>query len=125
MPVAEHESLVTQVKKLSGKESQCDADVGDRLSDLSYADPPRTSSGLSFHGGTSPIPIPIPAPASLVPGTSVRLPSLPEGSSDKENNTPGTQCQGHSSLDAPSELNPPQRIPGPLLYAPLVPQAEG
>ena len=91
MPVAEHESLVTQVKKLSGKESQCDADVGDRLSDLSYADPPRTSSGLSFHGGASPIPIPIPAPASLVPGTSVRLPSLPEGSSDKENNTPGTQ----------------------------------
>ena len=25
------------------------------------------------------------------------------------------QCQGHSSLDAPSELNPPQRIPSPLL----------
>ena len=24
-------------------------------------------------------------------------------------------CQGHSSLDAPSELNPPQRIPSPLL----------
>ena len=23
-------------------------------------------------------------------------------------------CQGHSSLDAPSELNPPQRIPSPL-----------
>ena len=26
-----------------------------------------------------------------------------------------TRCQGHSSLDAPSELNPPQRIPSPLL----------
>ena len=26
-----------------------------------------------------------------------------------------TQCQGHSSLDAPSELNLPQRIPSPLL----------
>ena len=34
-------------------------------------------------------------------------------------------CQGHSSLDAPSELNPPQRIPSPLFFALLVPQAEG
>ena len=25
------------------------------------------------------------------------------------------RCQGHSSLDAPSELNPPQRIPSTLL----------
>ena len=33
-------------------------------------------------------------------------------------------CQGHSSLDAPSELNPPQRIPSPLA-ALLVPQAKG
>ena len=37
----------------------------------------------------------------------------------------GDVCQGHSSLDAPSELNPPQRIPSPLFVAPLVPQAEG
>ena len=36
-----------------------------------------------------------------------------------------TQCQGHSSLDAPSELNPPQRIPSLLFVALLVPQAEG
>ena len=34
-------------------------------------------------------------------------------------------CQGHSSLDAPSELNPPQRIPSPLYTALLVPQAKG
>ena len=34
-------------------------------------------------------------------------------------------CQGHSSLDAPSELNPPQRIPSPLYVALLVPQTEG
>ena len=34
-------------------------------------------------------------------------------------------CQGHSSLDSPSELNPPQRIPSPLFVALLVPQAEG
>ena len=33
-------------------------------------------------------------------------------------------CQGHSSLDAPNELNPPQRIPS-LFGTPLVPQAEG
>ena len=36
-----------------------------------------------------------------------------------------TSCQGHSSLDAPSEPNRPQRIPSPLLFALLVPQAEG
>ena len=35
------------------------------------------------------------------------------------------QCQGHSSLNAPSELNPPQGIPSPLFFALLVPQAEG
>ena len=34
-------------------------------------------------------------------------------------------CQGHSSLDAPSELNLPQKIPSPLFVALLVPQAEG
>ena len=34
-------------------------------------------------------------------------------------------CQGHSSLDTPSELNLPQRIPSPLFLALLVPQAEG
>ena len=90
MLVAEHESLVTQVEKLAdpsfhggGKE--------DRLSDLSYGAPPRTLSGLSFHGGASPIPIPIPAPASLLPGPSSGLPSLSESSSDKENSAPGTQ----------------------------------
>ena len=37
----------------------------------------------------------------------------------------GSNCQGHSSLDAPSELNLPQRIPSPLSIALLVPQAEG
>ena len=37
----------------------------------------------------------------------------------------GSGCQGHSSLDTPSELNPPQRIPSPLSVALLVPQAEG
>ena len=66
-------------------------DKDDRLLDLSYRAPPRTSSGLSFHGGASPIPIPVPAPASSLPGPSSGLPSLSEGSSDKENSAPGTQ----------------------------------
>ena len=53
--------------------------------------PPRTSSGLSFHGGASPIPIPVPAPTPLIPGPSSGLPSSLESSSDKENSAPGTQ----------------------------------
>ena len=61
------------------------------MSDLSYGVPPRTSSGLSFQGGASPIPIPVPALASPIPGTSSRLPSSLESSSDKENSAPGSQ----------------------------------
>ena len=90
MLVAEHESLVTQVKKLVDPQYR-GLDKDDRLSDLSYGAPPRTSSGLSFHGGASPIPIPIPAPASSLPGPSSGLPSSSESSSDKENSAPGTQ----------------------------------
>ena len=60
------------------------------MSDLSYGAPPRTSSGLSFHGA-SPIPIPIPPPASSFPGPSSGLPPSSESSSDKENSAPGTQ----------------------------------
>ena len=104
MLVAEHESLVTQVEKLSGKECQC-ADGGDRLSNLLYGEPPRTSSGPSFHSGTSPIPIPIPAPSSPVPGTSVRLLSLSESSLDKENSTPGSQQSVVTELVAIVEEN--------------------
>ena len=90
MLVAEHESLVTQVEKLVDPSFRS-GDKDDRLLDLSYGAPPRTSSGLSFHGGASPIPIPIPAPASSIPGPSSGLPSSSEGSSDKENSAPGTQ----------------------------------
>ena len=90
MLVAEHKSLVTQVEKLADLSSRS-VDKDDRLSDLSYGAPPRTSSGLSFHGGTSPIPIPVPAPASSIPGPSSGLPSSSESSSDKENSAPGTQ----------------------------------
>ena len=91
MLVAEHESLVTQVEKLLNMEHQSDDDKNDRLSDLLYGEPPRTSLGPSFHGGTSPIPIPVPALASPVPGTSIGLPSSLESSSDKENSAPGSQ----------------------------------
>ena len=91
MLVAEHESLVTQVEKLGDPSFRSDDNKEDRLSDLSYGEPPRTSSSLWFHGSTSPIPIPIPAPASLLPGPSSGLPSSSESSSDKENSAPGTQ----------------------------------
>ena len=91
MLVAEHGSLVTQVEKLADPQYRSDDNKEDWLSNLSYGEPPRTSSGLSFHGGTSPIPIPVPAPASSLPGFSSGLPSLSENSSDKENSAPGTQ----------------------------------
>ena len=91
MLVAEHESLVTQVKKLADPSFRSDDNKEDHLSDLSYGAPPRTSSDLSFHGGASPIPIPIPAPTASIPGPSSGLPSSSEGSSDKENSAPGTQ----------------------------------
>ena len=91
MLVAEHELLVTQVKKLADPQYRSDDNKEDRLLNLSYGEPPRTSSGLSFHGGASPIPIPIPAPASSIPGHSSGLPSSSESSLDKENSAPGTQ----------------------------------
>ena len=90
MLVAEHESLVTQVEELADPQHR-GLDKEDRLSDLLYRAPPRTSSGLLFHGGASPIPIPVPAPASSIPGPSSGLPSSSESSSDKENSAPGTQ----------------------------------
>ena len=91
MLVAEHESLVTQVEKLADPQYRSNDNKEDWLLDLSYGVPPRTSSGLSFHGGASPIPIPVPAPAPPIPGSSSGLPSSSEGSSDKENSAPGTQ----------------------------------
>ena len=48
-----------------------------------------------------------------------------EGSEVSSKGQESTSCQGHSSLDSPSELNPPQRIPSPLFTTLLVPQAEG
>ena len=100
MLVAEHESLVTQVEKLADPQYQSDDNKEDRLSNLSYGEPPRTSSGLSFRGGASPIPIPIPALAPSIPGPSSGLPSSSESSSDKENSAPGTQQSIVSELVA-------------------------
>ena len=91
MLVAEHKSLVTQVEKLADPQYQSNDNKEDRLLNLSYGEPPRTSSGLLFHGGASPIPIPIPAPTSSIPGPSSGLPSSSESSLDKENSAPGTQ----------------------------------
>ena len=91
MLVAKHKSLVTQVKKLADPHYQSNDNKEDWLSNLSYGEPPRTLSGLLFHGSTSPTPIPVPAPASSIPGPSSGLPSLSEGSSDKENSASGTQ----------------------------------
>ena len=91
MLAAKHESLVTQVEKLADLQYRSDDHKDNRLSDLSYGAPPRTSSGLLFHGGASPIPIPIPALAPSLPGPSSGLPSSSESSSDKENSIPGTQ----------------------------------
>ena len=91
MLVAEHESLVTQVEKLADPQYRSDDNKENRLLNLLYGEPPRTSSGLLFHGGASPVPIPVPAPASPILGPSSGLPSSSESSSDKENSTPGTQ----------------------------------
>ena len=68
----------------------------------------------------------IPSPPLLPPPTSPS-PTSSHSSSEVSASEPSTSsdCQGHSSLDAPSELNPPQRIPSPLSIALLVPQAEG
>ena len=100
MLVAEHESLVTQVEKLVDPQYRSNDNKEDRLSDLSYGAPPRMSSGLSFHGGASPIPIPVPAPSASIPGPSSRLPSSSVSSSDKENSAPGTQQSVVSELVA-------------------------
>ena len=105
MLVAEHESLVIHVEKFFGKECHSDVEGCDRLLDLLYGEPLRTSSGPSFYGGASPIPIPIPAPASPISGANVRLPSSSESSSDKENSAPGSQQSVVTELVAIVEKN--------------------
>jgi hypothetical protein len=77
--------------------------------------------------------IPVPPPRAVTPGRQVSGQRC--WTRRKVDQAPGAgasgqlfwraSCQGHSSLDAPSELNPPQRIPSPLFVALLVPQAEG
>ena len=106
MLVAEHKSLVTQVKKLADPQYRSDDNKEDWLSNLSYGEPPRMSSGCSFHGGASPIPIPIPAPSSSIPGPSSGLPSSSESSSGKENSAPGTQQSVVTELVAIVEEDP-------------------
>ena len=89
-----HEDQVAIVTWMVGyKEKVCHCgDGSDHLSDLSYGEPVKTSSlGPSFPGHSTPSPVPIPAPVSCVAGQDIGLPSLSEGSSDKENSVPGSQ----------------------------------
>ena len=89
-----HEDQVAMITRMVGyEEKACHCgDGSDRLSDLSYGAPVKTSSSRpSFPGCLSPSPIPIPALVAPVPGQDVGLPSSSEGSSDKETSVPGTQ----------------------------------
>ena len=89
-----HEDQVAMVTRMvSYEEKVCHCgDGSDRLSDLSYGEPVKTSpSSPLFPGCSTPSPIPIPAPVAQVTGQDTQLPSLLEGSSDKENSIPGTQ----------------------------------
>ena len=86
-----HEDQVAMVTRMVGyEEKACHCgDGSDRLSDLSYGEPVKTSSsGLSFPGCLSPCILPVPAPASPILGTDVGLPSSTMSSLDKENSAP-------------------------------------
>ena len=81
------------VKRMTGyKEKACRCgEDSERLSQLSYMEPPvASSSGPSFPGGGSPEPIPIPPPA--VGGAGPEFPISPSspGDSDKENSEEGS-----------------------------------
>ena len=95
---AEHESLVARVDELGSEQSQFE-DAADRLSDLSYGEPPRTSSP---HQAASPIPIPIPPPTAPCEPSSIGLPSSSEDSPDTDNSFPRTE----QSSEAVRVLNP-------------------
>ena len=89
-----HEDQVAMITRMVGyEEKACHCgDGSDHLSDLSYGVPVKTLLlGPSFPGCSSPSPIPIPALVASVSGEDIGLPSLSEGSSDKENSIPGTQ----------------------------------
>ena len=88
-----HEDQVVIVARMVGYEERaCHCGEGsDRLSDLSYGEPVKTSSsGPSFPGCSTPSPLPIPVPVSHIEGQDVGLPSSLESSSDKENDIPGS-----------------------------------
>ena len=81
------------VKRMTGYEQKacrCGED-SERLSQLSYGEPPvASSSGSSFPSGGSPQPIPVPPPT--VGGTDPEFPVSPlsPGDSDKENSNEGS-----------------------------------
>ena len=99
-----HEDQVTMVTRMVGYEEKvCHCgDVSDHLSNLSYGEPVVTLLNPLFPGRSTPSPLPIPAPVSHVTGQDVGLPPSSESSSDKENDTPGSQ----QSSEVVSELVP-------------------
>ena len=105
--------MVNRMTGYEEKACHCGED-SERLSNLSYGEPPvALSSGPSFPSEGSPQPIPVPPPATTVADLEFPVSPLSSGDSDKENSNEGsfesaqqvvTDCQGHSTHDAPSEL---------------------
>ena len=81
------------VKRMTGYEEKacrCGED-SERLSQLSYAEPPvASSSGPSFPSGGSPEPIPVPPPAAGGADPELPVSPLSPGDSDKENSLEGS-----------------------------------
>ena len=72
------------------KACRCGED-SERLSNLSYGDPPvASSSGPLFPSDRSPQPIPIPPPTAVVADPKFPLSLLSPGDSDKENSNEGS-----------------------------------
>ena len=83
--------MVTRMVGYEEKACHC-GDGSNRLSDLSYGEPVKTSSlGPSLPGRLTPSPLPVPVPVSHVTGQDIRLPSSSESSSDKEKSILGSQ----------------------------------
>ena len=80
--------MVNRMTGYEEKACRC-GDDNDRLSHLSYGEPPvALSSGPSFPSEGSPQPIPVPLPTSAA-GPIVPLSPLSPGDSDKENSNEG------------------------------------
>ena len=82
--------MVKRMTDYEEKACRC-GDDSDRLSHLSYGEPPvASSSGPSFPSEGSPQPIPVLPPTTLVADPIVPLSPLSPGDSDKENSNEGS-----------------------------------